>query len=175
MTLGFKTHFNEKPSFFMEKIWKSIKDHEITKELADATHIHNFNWTVWGNIPPKIHSIRKDNSNQWKVGNKIHFVYHNRTPNRFQFAPVLKVLKIEEIHIKITSKNCENKVTGALIYIGDHYLGGYNYHGELPSQKCVKELAINDGFETIEEFFSFFNDDFIGKIIHWTDFKYEDI
>lgn len=41
----------------------------------------------------------------------------------------------------------------------------------------VEELAINDGFEAVEDFEDYFikqmeNDEFSGKIIHWTDFKY---
>ena len=34
------------------------------------------------------------------------------------------------------------------------------------------KLAINDGFDSIEKFFEWFNKDFTGKIIHWTNLKY---
>ena len=34
------------------------------------------------------------------------------------------------------------------------------------------QLAINDGFESLKHFFEYFNEDFEGKIIHWTDLKY---
>lgn len=34
------------------------------------------------------------------------------------------------------------------------------------------QLAQNDGFDTIEEFFEYFNEDFTGKIIHWTGLRY---
>jgi hypothetical protein len=33
-------------------------------------------------------------------------------------------------------------------------------------------LARNDGFDSVEDFFSFFPEDFKGKIIHWTDLRY---
>jgi len=36
----------------------------------------------------------------------------------------------------------------------------------------LKTLARNDGFESVDDFFKWFNADFQGKIIHWTDFKY---
>jgi hypothetical protein len=36
----------------------------------------------------------------------------------------------------------------------------------------VLELAQNNGFDTVKDFFEYFNKDFKGKIIHWTDFKY---
>jgi hypothetical protein len=36
----------------------------------------------------------------------------------------------------------------------------------------TKQLAINDGFSSIEEFLSFFPYFFSGKIIHWTLYRY---
>ena len=33
-------------------------------------------------------------------------------------------------------------------------------------------LVQNDGFASISDFFKFFNKDYTGKIIHWTDLKY---
>ena len=36
----------------------------------------------------------------------------------------------------------------------------------------VENIARNDGFDSINEFFDFFDKDFSGKIIHWTDKKY---
>ena len=36
----------------------------------------------------------------------------------------------------------------------------------------LQRLVWNDGFDNIYEFVSYFNEDFVGKIIHWTDFRY---
>ena len=36
----------------------------------------------------------------------------------------------------------------------------------------METLAIADGFDSIEDFFKYFTNDFTGKIIHWTDLKY---
>ncbi len=36
----------------------------------------------------------------------------------------------------------------------------------------VNQLAINDGFNSVDDFFQYFNTDFTGKLIHWTDLKY---
>ena len=33
-------------------------------------------------------------------------------------------------------------------------------------------LMTNDGFDSPEDFFEWFDEDFEGKIIHWTHFKY---
>lgn len=35
-----------------------------------------------------------------------------------------------------------------------------------------KTLALNDGFESVKQFFQWFNEPFVGKLIHWTDSKY---
>ena len=39
-------------------------------------------------------------------------------------------------------------------------------------EPILRELAKNDGFESVEDFFAYFNKDFKGKIIHWTDLQY---
>ena len=36
----------------------------------------------------------------------------------------------------------------------------------------MQSLAWNDGFANLAEFLMWFRDGFVGKIIHWTDFKY---
>ena len=33
-------------------------------------------------------------------------------------------------------------------------------------------LWCEDGFESLNQFFRWFSDDFYGQIIHWTDFRY---
>ena len=42
-------------------------------------------------------------------------------------------------------------------------------NGEVLMAEVVEALAINDGFENSLEFFKFFNDDFVGKMIFWKD------
>jgi len=36
----------------------------------------------------------------------------------------------------------------------------------------IERLAENDGFNTASDFLEWFDHDFTGKIIHWTDYKY---
>ena len=36
----------------------------------------------------------------------------------------------------------------------------------------IELLAKHDGFNSMEDFFKWFDKDFKGKIIHWTDFRY---
>ena len=44
--------------------------------------------------------------------------------------------------------------------------------GELLGKSQIKELALNDGFASQEDFFDWFKQDFTGKIIHWTPLRY---
>jgi len=107
---------------------------------------------------PKLHTIREDKKNLWKAGNDIHFVINNRTPQRFQFAPVVKCVstqRIEILHGLKSDKQAFVAVDGKTLHISD-----------------IKRLAINDGFDSVDDFFAWFKEDFKGKIIHWTNLKY---
>jgi hypothetical protein len=93
----------------------------------------------------------------------IHFVIKNRTPQRYQFAPVLKVRAIQKIEIEwIVGTKPVVVIDGAHFY---NPIVGID-HGML-------HLAINDGFDSIEHFFQYFRTDFTGIIIHWTDAFYK--
>lgn len=167
MNLGFSTHIKNKPTHFVEKIWAGLinKISDVTisdyglytdayykrfeKELSD--YKGKF-------INAKLHTIRRDEKNLWKAGNFIHFVINNRTPKRFQFAPLLKCISVQKITITHTLKRDSQafvEVDGKILHTSE-----------------IEELAINDGFDSIEDFFSWFSQDFTGKIIHWTDLKY---
>lgn len=159
MTLSFSTHINKKPTFFVEKIWTGIwgKYTQVywdyfADELCERNcAIHN-SPTVF----PKIHTIRADPKNRWKRGNKIHMVIHNRTPNRFQFAPVVQCVSIQKIEIVNDS---EIELGKKVIIDGKHLTN-------------CRQLALNDGFDTVEAFWDYFGEYFQGKIIHWTKLRY---
>lgn len=44
--------------------------------------------------------------------------------------------------------------------------------GKELSKTDMERLAKNDGFESMEDFWSFFNQSYQGTIIHWTDIRY---
>lgn len=114
-------------------------------------------------LPPKLHTIREDKSNCWKAGMKIHPVINNRTKNRFQFAPVIECVSVQSIEItksELLEYGYASKIP--LVYIDDVLL----------ETADLEKLAINDGFPTLKAFFAYFNEDFTGKIIHWSDLKY---
>lgn len=184
MTLPFSTKWPKSmgdlaghPNYFIQKIWMKLPvvNRQELRETHFEVHRDEFaeTWDITGKaINPKLHTIRQDPGNRWKEGMKIHFVINNRTKNRFQFAPVIKCISVQEIEFywwkpensKRYPSPFDDKQNGRYcnVYIGNRVL----------MNDEVKSLAINDGFDSVEDFFAYFNKDFKGKIIHWTDLKY---
>lgn len=162
MNLGFTQVINGKPNHFINKIWLGISINKLTTiseyQNSRMAHYDKFgkDWANSNSDKPKIHTIRIDEKNNWKSGKNIHFIINNRTKNRFQFAPVLKCKSVQEIIISHTD---------SLKYV--------HINGNCLTESEVEILAINDGFDSLVDFFQYFNKDFKGKIIHWTDVKYK--
>lgn len=103
----------------------------------------------------KIHSIRLDPGNRWKPGRKIHFATGVRTPNYHCFKEgVCK--SVQEI-----SFDYDPVYLDPIVFIDNIKIDTFR-----------RSLNINDGFKTLYAFYKFFNKNFKGKIIHWTDFRY---
>ena len=171
MTLAFSQYIDKKPTYFVEKILKSIQHLPVGKEFRDYV-LSDYYQEAFNDIEnPKIHTIRADTKNRWKVGSKIHMVINNRTKNRLQFAPVLEVKQVQDFEIKYEVKENDTLV---YVYIGNKYYGQVRlHHCKVSSYMLsVHKLAINDGFDSVNDFLEYFSEDFKGKIIHWTDFKY---
>lgn len=154
MDLRFSQKINGKPTHFVEKIWSGL-DERLVSDVEKVSYMSScalegfFENGLINYYQPKIHTIRKDEKNRWKEGSKIHFVTGKRwRGERFQFAPVLSVLEIQEIRID-EERN---------VFISDNVL-------LFPD---LKELALNDGFDSVKDFFDYFKEPFEGKLIHWT-------
>mgnify|MGYP001161907097 FL=1 len=178
MNLGFKTKWeNGEPTYFVEKIWSGLNN-EKQQDIYFNEYCEKFKhsqkdngWSITFNDTnrfPKIHTIREDKSNRWKVGNKIHFVINNRQPNRFQFAPVIECTGIQYIRIRYFNDY-------PIVYIGNTMNGCMPFYWENKNDdedrygvEQMKDLALNDGFKSLDDFFKYFDKDFTGKIIHWT-------
>ena len=180
MTLSFSTHWPKhmgewagQPNYFPEKIIAGLDLSIIRKctlndllaEVVNPTDAEFMNGSTNPNYghKPKLHTIRHDPHGRWKAGMKIHPVINNRTKNRFQFSPVIKCVSVQSIEItksKLLEYGYAAKIP--LVYIDDVLL----------ESDDLEKLAINDGFPTLKAFFAYFNEDFQGKIIHWTDLKY---
>lgn len=114
----------------------------------------------------KIHTIRFDNKNRWKVGNKIHFATGVRTKKYRQFK-LGECMSIQKILIIRPSKDEFE------ILVDERRLSIF---------ECF-DLSIRDGFTDIKEFIEWFlpikgcsfeygPHTYRASLIHWTDFKY---
>ena len=156
MILSFSTHINEKPSYFVEKIHSGLLQNDLMYGF-DISYDHHFNINVLSNCEPKLHTIREDKNNRWKAGVMIDFFINVRTKSMFRFAPRLPVVSIQKILIKYWDKSPKIYIDGRNFPVDD---------------TNVWQLAQNDGFDNIVDFFAYFDKDFTGKIIHWTDLRY---
>jgi len=175
MTLSFSLILNGKPTFFVCKIWQGILNKEVDLNgelIVTSEYIEYFDsykskfLKEWDDLDddiylPKIHTIRADPKNRWQKGKTIHFIINNRTPQRFQFAPLLPAKALQRIEIEWVEES-------PIVVIE----GGPFYNPIVGIDNGMAQLAKNDGFGSIDAFFAYFNSNFTGKIIHWTDFVY---
>lgn len=180
MTLSFSTAWPKRmgkwagePTYFVEKIWERLQ-HEIKSEVDfywwfdavnDAGYYQPSSEYKWTH---KLHTIRK--GNRWKVGDKIHMVINNRTRDRFQFAPVMEAKSVQEIEIDYYDIYREVRVNNKLIYREEQpfdEVEEYEYSDEF--ETVLDRLVRNDGFESVEQFFTYFSTDFKGQIVSWVD------
>jgi hypothetical protein len=176
MILSFSKQFKDgTPNFFIHKIWQSIFESDLIPNANEEyifhylkdfqskfgcswdEQIHGFN--------PKKHTIREDKHDRWHAGQLIHPVVFNRSKNRFQFAPAFSCVSTQNIEIKKNYHMFE-------VFIDDKLIGHYFPKPNCYDSKEIKQLSLNDGFNSVEQFLEWFNRDFSGKIIHWTSLKY---
>jgi len=112
----------------------------------------------------KPHTIRKDKHNRWKPGMDIHFFEWTGKPYRspqFKFSPVVKCISVQDIEIRWTDPD-GLRLYDPVIYIDGTWI----------TRKQTEKLSKNDGFDSLYSFYAWFNQDFTGRIIHWTSLKY---
>lgn len=119
----------------------------------------------------KIHTIREDKPNRWRMRNVIHFATGIRSKyyNQFKKGQCKSVqhIRIRWIDNIISLEIVDNpeedwRILYAYSDADRNSLG----------RDEMEQFAINDGFESIDEFFKWFDKDFTGKIIHWTNKTY---
>jgi len=153
---GLETHFVPKILANFDQSRQPFIDRYVER-LGSANEIEYF-FQVLKKEPPKIHTIRRSKG-RWRQGFKIHFEIGSRTAKRFQFAPVIHCSGTEEILIKQR---------------GEDDIPLVSVDGMILDIDEITELAINDGFNNPVEFFAYFNKDFEGEIVHWTEKRYFD-
>lgn len=110
----------------------------------------------------KIHTIRRDEHKRWKQGITMHMATGIRT-KKYRCFDKKACKSIQDIRIVHFDTNmCNAVLSWASVWID----------GKPLNDAQVKALALNDGFMSIKEFFEWFNEDFAGRIIHWTKKKY---
>lgn len=162
MILPFSTELHGKPTYFVEKIHKCFSLREIYMIAALDPSIHypkDYNFVAKDKKAAKLHTIREDAKDRWKAGTKIDFFINCRQKDMFRFAPRIPVVSTQTI--EIIADNFE--------FMNDYQI---KIDGKLLSFDEQLELALNDGFDCLLHFFLYFNTDFTGKLIHWTDLKY---
>lgn len=169
MNLPFTRFKNEKPTFFPEKIiagldlpaYEKYTLHDKMSEVIEETDDEFMSGSCNPQFPhvPKLHTLRENLKGTWKPGTKIHFMFWTGRPyhsSPFIFAPVIPVVSVQRVEIKYAYPH-------RYVFIDGRYLSNW---------QDVLMLAQNDGFDSIDEFFKWFNKDWKGSIIHWTDLKY---
>lgn len=166
MILAFSQKLNNKPTYFVEQINNCLFQNKIISideiDNYELDLAQKFCYSLKDIDQCKLHTIRKDTSNRWKAGNDIHFCINVRTKNQFQFAPIVKCVSTQKIFIDYNEASVDWFGLEPVVSIDDKIL----------SEEEVEILAKNDGFDSVETFLEYFNTDFIGKIIHWTNLKY---
>jgi len=111
----------------------------------------------------KKHTIREDKTDRWHRGRIIQFWFgspRNPKNNPYQFREGI-CISTQKIEIEYQGLKQNGEVYPA-VKIDGKYI---DYH-----TKVI--LAITDGFDSVAELFKWFDKDFSGKLIHWTDIKY---
>jgi len=118
----------------------------------------------------KIHTIREDKMNRWRAKISIEHATGVRTKNYNQFhsgtCQSIQFIRIRWIDAIVSVDIGNKKDEMRLIYYSNP---SDNREFGVMEMKC---LSLNDGFESIDDFFKWFDKDFKGKIIHWTNHKY---
>lgn len=169
MILPFSTQINGKPTYFVEKIWQGFPNQEqyldewfqLESKIYEG---YEFSPDASG-MQPKLHTIREDELDRWNPGEMIDFYIRTKENFMFCFAPSVPVVSTQKIYMSYAYGNIiEISINGK----------------EITDWNLKKQMAINDGFDSWDDFVDYFypiiqqSEDqfFIGKIIHWTDLKY---
>lgn len=178
MTLGFKQQFpwatKDKlaPTNFREKILAGV-GYVIFKgapmSIERGLSYETFN--QFDAFQKKIHTMRADPTNRWKAGRKIEMVYRGAGYKIIDYfnkgIPELeRCVSVQKVELKWVNLSgiavVPPPVKELHIFIDGRRLEG----------KEIWDLAVNDGFTDLADFARWFNKDWEGKIIHWTNFRY---
>jgi hypothetical protein len=166
MILPFSTRLNGKETFFVEKVLGGLFDHMLISKQDWKLYTQDL--VNMASHKEKYHTIREDKNNRWRAGVMIDFFINVRQKNMFRFAPKVAVVSTQIIEIYY---DYDHDFQKNIIVVWIDEMIFYNSSGRRCDKKML-QFAQNDGFDTIEDFLAYFNKDYNGKIIHWTDLRY---
>lgn len=120
----------------------------------------------------KCHTLREDKSNRWYRGAAIHFctgartkAYDNFKNGKCQGTQEIVIQKCSMLRgIPLTRKKYRYEI--------NEFFYEIIVDNRKMTTDMIDKLAKNDGFDSTEDFFTWFKDGFEGKIIHWTPIRY---
>jgi hypothetical protein len=122
----------------------------FTKQFRVNGRVKNTNFVEKIKKGIKLHTIREDINCRWTESRPIHFATGVRTSQYKQFhsgiCTGVQSIEIADRTVFISGKRIDN----------------------------IEELAINDGFDSVEDFWGWFDQytPFVGRLIHWSDLRY---
>jgi len=167
MNLTYKLKFPDgKRTLFKEKLIKAAMIGEIPSPEIEVSHVE-FEAIKQMAVNPKLHTIRADEKDRWRADMLIHHVYNQRTGTRDNFlcshcVSTQSIMIIETPKVSLEEGN--DKVNGRMRSI--------LVDGKFLKPPKMEELALNDGFNSLEHFFTWFPLNYSGKIIHFTKLRY---
>ena len=187
MILSFKTKFEDQTQTqFVRRIWDGLLLNGLATQEQFQEYSQKWNWWWWSipveedwekEVYAKIHTIRHDPHDRWKVGMSIHFTINNRRPDRLQFAPVIPCVSVQKIRIEKELINSNPTDKSWNIKKFHFWIDGQPYGNHSSrygyDEDIVEYISQHDGFMFDSQFMNWWPEGtFEGKIIHWTNFRY---
>jgi hypothetical protein len=161
-------HLSLKPTYFIDKISRCLVVTNQLKAIDFCGFYDSYKYKFDKSYDldetetPKLHTIRRDVFNKWKNTSEIKFFINVNLEEEFQFAPIVPLVSAQSIRISYHEEDFEKACSEPAIYIDEKPI----------DLETLSALAVNDGFENIVDFLTYFNTNFTGVIIHWTNLKY---
>ena len=151
-----------KETGFKSKIWAMLHDDHGFFQYGEMAYEWNTDYNdKIKESSPKLHTIRR--GQKYKAGDIVKPISVSPDGKEFQFAPEMEIVSVQDIEIKYRSIN------GFEIDASEVFIDRYNILNRVGT---LSGLVKNDGFEFIDQFLQYFNENFHGQILHFTELKY---
>ena len=160
-----------KDTDFRSKIWAMLHDDHGFFQYGEMT----YEWQTDYNdkvkdSTPKLHTIRR--GQKYQAGDIVKPISVSPDGEEFQFAPEMKIASVQDIEIRGYS---DRDSKSFWVRIDSKPFGriGFSKHTDrVWTNEEIIEITSNDGFDAFSQFFKYFNKDFQGQILHFTDLRY---